>query len=647
MCGIAGIAGAEWSPSLAEALLRDMGDRVRHRGPDGEGVLWHARDRVGLAHRRLAVVDTTPAGAQPMESASGRYAIVFNGEIFNASSIARDLAGNGWQARGRSDTEVMLAAFERWGLSEAIERFAGMFAFALHDRRDRVLHLVRDRLGIKPMHWSWVTSAGSRMLAFASELRSLTAIPGFDRSIDPAAVGSVLARGCVTGQGCIWRSARKLAPGHRLELDLDTGRERIVSWWSAIEVAVAGCSDPIRGSDAEVTEQAVALLDEVMAEHLVSDVPLGCMLSGGLDSATVALACRSAATNGPSAWVAGFDDPAFDERSTARQTAETIGMPLHEFVVGDAAMLGAVPRIAETHDEPFADSSQIPTWLICREMRRAVTVALSGDGGDETFAGYHRHVHAATGWRAGRTVPAPIRTLVGRGVACLSPDAWDGLARGLAPLVPRRLRTRSPGMSLHKWAGAFRAATERSAYESLTASTAGRDPVASPWWRDQEADRLPDFLRRMQFADQTGYLVDDVLVKVDRASMAHGLEVRVPLLDHRIVAFAWRLPAHMKVRNGCGKWLLRQILSQHLPDTVLHAPKRGFAVPLGRWLQGPLREWAGDLLSTAGARQDPLLDTARLGRAWESLQAGSSFEADGLWSALMYLAWRRRWAVSP
>jgi asparagine synthase (glutamine-hydrolysing) len=583
-----------------------------------------------------------------MESATARFAIAFNGEVCNAAQLAADLRETGWVPRGHSDTEVMLAAFEAWGIERALDRFAGMFGFALHDRQTRTLHLVRDRLGIKPLHWTRIETASGPSFAFASELRALLQVPGFRRDVDAAAIASMLVRGCVTGEACVWRGVRKLAPGYRLEINLASGAVRESCWWNAIEVAQAGCHRPFNGSDAGAIDCATAILDTVMREHLVADVPIGCLLSGGIDSTTVASAIREADPGATlTAFTAGFDTAAFDERAIARRTASALGMPMRELEVTEAAMLAAVARMAEVHDEPFADSSQLPTWLLCGEMRRHVTVALSGDGGDEVFGGYHRHVHAAGSWQKGRHVPDALRRLISAGALAVSTEAWDAALSVVRPLFPKRLQLRSPGESIRKWARCFGAGSEARAYAALTDLTGVMPDASASWWREADARRLPDFLRRMQFMDQTGYMVDDVLVKVDRASMAHGLEVRLPLLDHRLVEFAWSLPAHMKVRDGRGKWLLREMLRTRVPPEVLAAPKTGFGVPLGRWLRGPLRPWASDLLAPARVRCDALLDAARIERSWSRLLAGSDAPQHALWAVLMYLAWADRWQVSP
>lgn len=649
MCGIAGVLDTRRRLPDPAGTLNAMRACLRHRGPDNAGTLWHDRDAVGLAHARLSVIDLSPAGHQPMESASGRYAIVFNGEVYNAPALATELAAAGARWRGHSDTEVMLAAIEAWGIDAALPRFAGMFAFAVHDRHERRLHLVRDRLGIKPLHYAWVGGAQTGTFAFASELKALLQVPGFRRTIDTDAVAGFFAHACVPGNDCIWTGVRKVAPGHSLRVDLTTGVMTTSCWWNALEIAAANSTQPLTCDETEATDRLETLLQRVVGECLVSDVPIGAFLSGGIDSTTVAAVARAGGAGSLRAFTVGFDDAAFDERAIARATARDLGVQLVELQATTETLLECVPLMAEVFDEPFADSSQLPTYLISRLTREHATVALSGDGGDEVFGGYHRHVFAHNGWPRLRRLPQPVRHATAMAARALSPQAWDTLHATLKPLLPHRLRVGRAGDRVHKWASMLHAATECAAYEQVTAPRAALTDAlrlsarGAGWWSDAAATRLPDFLRRMQFMDQTGYLVDDALVKVDRASMASGLEVRVPLLDHRLVEFAWSLPAHMKVRHGRGKWLLRQVLARHLHTQALIAPKAGFGVPLESWLRGPLRSWGGDLLASRRVADDPMLNAPGVARMWDGLMRGESGHVHQMWSILMYVAWAERW----
>jgi asparagine synthase (glutamine-hydrolysing) len=646
MCGIAGLLGSALAAAPAADTLTRMAACMVHRGPDGSGVLWHERDRVGLAHRRLAVLDRSPAGDQPMESASGRFAVVLNGEIVNAPQLAAELANHGSHFRGHSDTEVLLAAVEAWGLTSALERMAGMFALALHDRQERCVHLVRDRLGVKPLHYAWIGGTASGTLAFASEVRALTVVPGWRGSVDPVAVADVLAHACVQGRRCIWRNMHRVMPGQWVRVDTQTGRMQEHVWWNGLQVAAAGCANPLTGTDEAVTDEGSMLLAGVVREHLLSDVPVGCMLSGGVDSAVVAgLAARAVAD--VRTFTLGVAAVDFDERAAARATAAALGMAWSDLMATESQLTQRIRDLVTLQDEPFADSSLVASDLLCGQLRPHATVALSGDGGDEIFGGYNRHVHAVT---AGGTA----RRAVAWSMGLLSHDAWNAVGTAAWPLLPTGLRVRELGDKITKWRRLQRAGRGQSAYEALTAlwpadaSPVRGDPPDS-WWDVAAAERLPDALRRMQWMDQHGYLADDALVKVDRAGMRHGLEVRVPLLDHRIVEWAWRLPPHMKVRAGRGKWLLRRVLaglaSPELP--ALRAPKTGLALPIGRLLRGPLRAWADDLLSPARLGKDPLLDAPAITRAWHDLCRGSDASQHRVWAALVYAGWSHAWGAAP
>jgi asparagine synthase (glutamine-hydrolysing) len=645
MCGLAGIANADLPTDAAQALLKRLASCLVHRGPDGEGTLWHAGDRVGLAHRRLSVIDTSVAGAQPMVSASGRLAIAFNGEIVNAPELAAELRRAGVRFCGHSDTETLLEAIEAWGIERALERIAGMFAFAVHDRGERVVHLVRDRLGIKPMHYGWIGGESTGTLAFASEVRALLEMPGFRREIDAQGVAGFMARGCVVGSTCIWKGVRKLGAGEWMRCDLGSGATQIRRYWDALAVATRGCNDPLLGSDAAVLDQAEALLRRVVGENLLSDVPVACFLSGGVDSAAVAMFAHA---NDPSskvhAFTLGFKEAAFDERADAGRLAERIGMQSTQAEIVETDMLALVPDLAEIYDEPFADSSQIATVHLCRTMRKHAVVALSGDGGDEVFGGYNRHVQAMVRWNAGAAPGGWLPGLLARGLLGLSREATESLARTMGAVSPTVRDLRHPADTIRKWAWMHAPHEEATVYEGLTRV----DPFGASgpsWWNADAAHALPDALRRMQFMDQSGYMLDDPLVKVDRASMSCGLEVRVPLLDHRLVEFAWRLPPHMKVRDGMGKWLLRALMRRALPDFRPAKRKVGFAVPLTKWLRGPLRDWAGDLVAQA-RRSDGLLDSAALERDLAAVCGGLDQPAHAVWCGLMLMAWKNRWGVS-
>jgi asparagine synthase (glutamine-hydrolysing) len=625
MCGIAGILLA---PSAADpdrlGAAEAMALRLRHRGPDGGGCWSDPQAAVALAHRRLAIVDLSSAGHQPMASSSGRLVVTFNGEIYNFRDLRAQIAAAGHRFRGHSDTEVMLAAFERYGIAGALDRLVGMFALGLWDRGTRMLHLVRDRLGKKPLHVTLVDGA----LLFASELKAFQAVPGFRPTVDPRAVAMVLRRGWIPDDLCIWREVIKVPPGAMLSVraeDLEAGdvevlRARMRRWWSSTEMARVGSATPPGGDDAAQIAELDALLRTAVGERMVADVPLGAFLSGGIDSATVVALMQAQSARPVRTFTIGFAEHGYDEADPAAQVARHLGTEHTTFRVTAAEARAVIPALPQIWDEPFADESQIPTYLVARLARSHVTVALSGDGGDEGFGGYRRHAAAALLERT-RGWPAWLRAGGAAALRGLRPDAGTGAARW------------------GKFAGALAARNEHQLYDALVGI--GGAPLAEdPGVRgDVPVPDLPDLASRIMFRDTIDYLPGDILVKLDRASMAVSLEARCPLLDHRVLDFAWRLPPAARRRDGRGKWLLRQVLRRYVPDTLVDRPKHGFDLPIGPWLSGPLRDWAEDLLAPHRLREQGFLDPARVGAAWQRHLSGRPDGAQGLWAALMVSAW--------
>lgn len=632
MCGIAGLIARDRDGASLARIARAMTDAIAYRGPDGSGV-W-SEDGVALAHRRLAIVDLTPTGAQPMLSADGRWAISYNGEVYNAEEVARALPG--LVRRGTSDTEIIVESVARRGLERTLADLNGMFAIALWDRAARTLHLVRDRLGIKPLSYARVPGG----FAFASELKALAA-GGFAFDIDEASVASFLRFGYVPTPHAIWRGVSKLRPGELVSIPPSGDVQRRL-YWDIGGIAAQGSRAPFRGSDAEAEEALHALLADAVSLNMISDVPLGAFLSGGIDSSTVA-ALMVAAKRGPvRTFSIGFPDFDFDESVYAREVARHLGTQHQELTVTAADALAVVPRLAEMYDEPFADSSQIPTFAISKMTRAHVTVALSGDGGDELFAGYNRYVLAGGPLARLSALPRFLR----HGAAAALRRVPDEAAALLARVLPGALRPAMPADKLQKLAQVL-ALDGDDVYLRLVSQNADparltrglrEHPVALP--RPAQASALA----RMQLFDCCGYLPDDILQKVDRASMAVSLEVRPPLLDHRVVEFAWTLPRHLLLRGGETKWLLRRVLDRHVPRGLIERPKMGFAIPLSDWLRGPLRGWADGLL----APQDVgggLLDAKAVRALWSEHVSGRRNWSAGLWTVLMFEAWRRRWAA--
>lgn len=628
MCGIAGL----WAPdhSDPEGRVAAMVRALHHRGPDSQG-RWHAPDAGPcFGHARLAIVDLSAQGHQPMLSASGRYAITFNGEIYNHQALRRELGALPW--RGHSDTESLLAAIERWGIEAALQRVVGMFAFGLWDRESKTLTLARDRLGEKPLYYT----CGSRGFAFASELKALKGVEGVDLALDPEALGLYMQLGQVPAPLSIHRGIRKLAPGTLLTLGRAYGKPGFTRYWQ--RPAAAPDADTL--SDAEAIEQLEVLLEQSVCGQLMSDVPLGAFLSGGVDSSLVTALMQRASRRPVRSFSIGFNEAEFDESPQARAVARHLGTEHTELHVTSADAIALVPDLPRLYDEPFADSSQIPTLLLSQLTRRHVTVALSGDGGDELFGGYNRHVAAARLWPFAARVPAALRRPLARGLAAVPASWWDAASARLRCLgvvgAPSAL-----GEKLSKLAALLAARDATDAYLSTLmqwhdpGQLLGRE-VARPML---PAARGATLAEQMMTWDLQGYLPDDILVKVDRASMAHSLETRVPLLDHRLVEFALRTPLHRKIRDGRSKWLLREVLYRHVPRTLIERPKQGFAIPLDRWLRGPLRDWAESLLAPSALQRSGWLQPAPITSVWQEHLSGQRNHQQRLWNVLMFQAW--------
>ncbi len=642
MCGIAGFYDRERPGDRAalQARAQAMGDAIAYRGPDSWAIWCDAEAGLGLAHRRLAIVDLTPTGAQPMVSADGRWVICYNGEVYNRDEVARCPELAGFAFRGTSDTEVILESVARRGIEKTLADINGMFAIALWDRQTRTLHLIRDRLGIKPIYFS----SDERGVAFASELKGLRA-GGVRLETDPQSVGSFLRFAYVPAPYSIFRNVTKVMPGEIVSIDAGGKVSRRI-YWSLGDMAAAGVADPFTGSEADAENELHALLADAVAGQMMSDVPLGAFLSGGIDSSTV-VALMVAAKRGPvRTFSIGFSDLGFDESQHARAVAEHLKTDHRDMMVTGEDALNVVPQLAEMYDEPFADSSQIPTHLISKLTREHVTVALTGDGGDELFAGYNRYnLGQGVAGRLSRS-PRALRQAAG---ALLEAMPGALVEAGVA-LLPARVRPPQPVDKLKKFAAVLPLDTEE-AYRVLVSQN--RDPASLMFGKGEHDVPMPVLppsaeersVEQMQLCDQSTFLPDDILQKVDRASMAVSLEVRPPLLDHRVVSFAWRLPRAMRIRDGETKWLLRRVLDRYVPRELVSRPKMGFAIPLAAWLRGPLRPWAEDLLDPSRLAGG-LLDPVPVRRLWDEHVSGRHNRAYALWTILMYEAWRRRWSAA-
>ena len=645
MCGITGFFDTSKNTDQAsfQAIIAHMMGTIRHRGPDDEGEWLDAQSGITLGFRRLSILDLSPTGHQPMLSADDRYVIVFNGEIYNFNQLRTELAGLGHAFRGHSDTEIVLASICQWGILETVQRCNGMFAFALWDRREHHLTLVRDRLGIKPLYYGW---AGSVFL-FGSELKALKAHPAFPAEIDRGALALYLRYNYIPAPYTIYSGFRKLMPGTLLTLTGNRPGElpEPEPYWSARHVAESGLAHPFEGSDQAAVGELDALLRESIRDRMIADVPLGAFLSGGIDSSTVVALMQVQSSRPIQTFTIGFKESGYDEAVHARGIAHHLGTDHTELYVTPQEAQAVIPHLPALFDEPFSDSSQIPTFLISELARRHVTVSLSGDGGDELFGGYNRYTWVRKIWNAMGWLPATLRSFGSATLDRLPPSAWDGILSNR--LIPTRWRFSEPGEKIRKVAEILSASNPEAIYLDLIShwknpSAVVRGAVEPPTLLTCQDARtqFPDLASWMMYTDLVTYLPDDVLVKVDRASMGNSLEARVPYLDdHRVVEFAWRLPMKMKIRDGKGKWLLRQVLYQYVPERMLERPKQGFGVPIDAWLKGPLRAWAEALLDKQRLQDEGFFNPEPILQKWQEHLTGKHNWQYHLWDILMFQAW--------
>jgi asparagine synthase (glutamine-hydrolysing) len=633
MCGIAGYLdpshqlSTEQQRPVAEAMI----NAIRYRGPDHGAVWLDTSAGVTLGYRRLAIIDTSPTGEQPFYSHDDRYVMVFNGEIYNYQSFRDELAALGYRFRGHSDTEAALAAIQEWGIEAAVKRFNGMYAFAVWDKQERALHLVRDRVGIKPLYYGW----SNDVLLFGSELKALAAHPCFAPQLDHDALASYLRYGYVPAPHTIYHDIYKLSPGALITLK-DGALTQPISYWSPQSAFEQGAAQPYTATSAEATDALETLLRDSVKLQMISDVPLGAFLSGGVDSSTV-VALMQAQSNRPvHTFSIGFTEGAFDEAGYARAVAAHLGTQHTELYVSPDEMRAVVPQLATMFDEPFADSSQIPTYLVSKLARQHVTVSLSGDGGDELFAGYDRYRWANRLVERVGGIPKNVRQFGAGAIKWISPSLWDTAGGAIGQ---RRL-----GDKAHKLADSLAFDSPQALYRDL--HSLWQQPLAlngNPY-PDVFAQSLNgDYIRWMQQADVRQYMPDDILTKVDRASMATSLEARVPLLDHRVVEFAAQLPLSYLLRDGKAKWLLRQVLYRYVPASLIERPKSGFVVPLAGWLRHDLRDWAESQLDEHRLHSDGLLNPTPIRQAWTDHLSGRRNHQHALWAVLMFQAWCEQW----
>jgi asparagine synthase (glutamine-hydrolysing) len=648
MCGIAGflrnrtVYSAEDWARIAAAMAAPLS----HRGPDDAGVWADPSAGVALAHRRLAVLDLSPAGHQPMTSSCGRLVLIYNGEIYNHAELRDELSASGRTFRGHSDSEVLLEACAAWGVEATLRRLIGMFAFALWDRATRTLTLARDRLGLKPLFWGHFGD----LLLFASELKGLRAHPGWTPEIDRESLSAYMRWGHVPASHCIYRGVHKLLPGEFLELG-PGGEPKLSTFWDPAQVAADAQSDPLQIDETEALERLDSLLGDSIARRMIADVPLGAFLSGGIDSSLIVALMQARSSRPVNTFTVAFEEKRYDESAHSRAVAKHLGTVHSEVSVTSDDALKLVPELPYWFDEPLAIRSQIPVMMLCRLARRDVTVALSGDGGDELFGGYPgyfivRAVHRATAGLSPR-----LRRLFAGTV--------DGLLAGATALHGLIPASKRPGLLANRVkqvTSVVRAGGGiAELYAQLYATSAGRLPLLGAagehpmrWQAPRHRDVVSDPIDRMGYFALLGTLVDGTLAKVDRASMAYSLEVRVPFLDHRVVEYAWRLPPALKYCSRAGsKHLLRQLLYRHVPRGLVDRPKRGFSSPLPEWLRGPLREWADDLLDERVLREEGLFDASAVREHWDQHLEAASDHWQLLWNVLMFRQWRSYWEAAP
>jgi asparagine synthase (glutamine-hydrolysing) len=646
MCGLTGFLSASGGVdnTRAQATLRHMAHAIAHRGPDSDGYWVDPALGVGLAHRRLAIVDLSPAGVQPMASSSGRYVLAFNGEIYNHLLLREALEREGcvrapW--RGHSDTETLLAGFDAWGIEATLQRTAGMFAIALWDRESCSLRLARDRLGEKPLYYGWQGQGSRAVFLFGSELSALRRHPKFAAEVCRDALALYMRHNCIGGGQSIYSGIRKLPPGHLLTVSLARPEPEVRAWWSGAGVAVRGVAKPFSGSPEQAVDALETLLRDAIAQQMMADVPLGAFLSGGIDSSTVVALMQAQSSRPVRTFSMGFHEERYNEAEHAKAVAQHLGTDHTEMYVTAQQALDVIPKLPTLYSEPFADSSQIPMFLVSQLARQQVTVSLSGDAGDELFCGYTRYQMTAALWSKLSRLPRPLRQLAAALITALPPGAWDKLGGVLTSTLGTRA-----GDKLHKGADLLGSRSVAELYrgmvshwvDSANVVLGAREPAPVLAGAALDLQGLGD-VERMMALDMLNYLPDDVLAKVDRAAMGVSLETRVPFLDHRVVEFAWSLPLDYKLRNGVTKWPLRQVLYRYVPKELVERPKMGFGVPIDHWLRGSLRDWAESLMSESRLVKEGFFNPAPIRQKWAEHLSGQRNWQYHLWDVLMFQAW--------
>jgi asparagine synthase (glutamine-hydrolysing) len=660
MCGITGYCGGKWHTGTegTERQLLVMADALTSRGPDSYGYWSDSKQTIALAHRRLAVVDLSTTGHQPMLSPSGRYVIAFNGEIYNHLDLREQLAVGGsnrinWQ--GHSDTETLIVGIEAWGLEDTLKKSVGMFAFALWDREEQVLVLARDRIGEKPLYYG----CQKGIFLFGSELKALKAHPAFEGEIDRDAITLQLRHNYIPSPFSIYKGVRKLLPGSFLKLPVRRGLFSVTElpeptpYWSFVDAIIRGIENPFDGSDSDSVDMLDHLLRESVRHQMLADVPLGAFLSGGVDSSSVVALMQAQSSRPVKTFSIGFDVTGYNEAVYAKAVARHLGSEHTELYVSPQQAMDVIPRLPTLYDEPFSDSSQIPTFLVSEMTRQHVTVSLSGDAADELFGGYNRYLLTSRLWSKLNRLPSAVRCWGETALTALSPDQWNKLLGAVQHFMPPTWRLANLGDKLHKGAGVIGCNSIDSLYLRLVTHWDAPSSLViganEPGTLLTAPNTLLSFLggiERMMALDTMTYLPDDILVKVDRAAMGVSLETRVPFLDHRVVEFAWSLPMSKKIRNGQSKWILRQLLYKYVPKQLIERPKMGFGMPIGSWLRGPLRGWAESMVDESRLRQEGFFNPAPIRKKWNEHLSGQRNWQDHLWDVLMFQAWLEQECVN-
>ncbi|MDA9801496.1 asparagine synthase (glutamine-hydrolyzing) [Candidatus Pseudothioglobus singularis] len=637
MCGFSGFIGySSYRKNTLDSVSYKMGEAISHRGPDDSGVWYDSKAELTLIHRRLSILDLTSAGHQPMISSSGRYVISFNGEIYNHNDLRLKLQGKiRW--KGSSDTETLLAMIEIKGLSETLEQIVGMFAFALWDKKEKSLYLARDRLGEKPLYYGWQKD----VFLFGSEIKSLKAHPSFEGEIDRDSIALQLRHSCIPAPYSIFKGIKKLLPGTFLKFsnkDYDLNNKNLPEpkqYWSMCDIAKRGSNHPFKGSESSAIEELDRLLSHSVREQMIADVPLGAFLSGGVDSSTIVALMQKQSSDPIKTFSIGFNERGYDEAKYAKDVARHLGTQHTELYVTAKEAISLIDYLPQLYDEPFSDSSQIPTFLVSSMTQKNVKVSLSGDGGDELFGGYNRYFKTYQWWDKINITPILLRKILSKGMLKVPPRYWDlvgNIFEGIS------------GNNISKIAKVISLSDEASLYKYFISNW--DDPasvvIGSNEPRTQIYDtkiNLNSIVEEMMLMDALTYLPDDILTKVDRAAMGVSLETRIPMLDHRVIEFAWQLPLSMKIRNGQGKWILRQLLNQYVPNELIERPKMGFGVPIDSWLRGPLRDWAECLLSDSRLRSEGYFNSKLIREKWCQHLSGDRNWQHHLWDILMFQAW--------